>query len=380
MDTFPPELLHNIFIPLDLKQRLICTRVSRNWWYVLYGCSLFYDVHMKKAETKFNRYIDMFKRPPGLAAQVEELDIEVAFGTRFNRRELLYIFPNARVMSIEPYQSTLFSDFSHFATHIDTAHSKLESLSDFNHCELASQMLYSNLGGRLKTLCLNFEVLPDMHQRILSQLKNLPVLKRLSLKSPRIKLSDLENIHNNIPSIQEFSLVYLYLEVGDMPSNIISDASITKFELNAGGFPDADAHIQFYQYMTQKYTKITNIKHRDEPIHRYSSSTRKEIYLNGVLGFFKRIGLNQGEVALTGLPKGVNPFEAFDTMDSRIMTLYFRMCEDNAILHYLSQSNQSKCIKEWGFISTRIDSLRPIKDLTVLTRLSLEFYRPHFYM
>jgi hypothetical protein len=74
--------------------------------------------------------------------------------------------------------------YSHFTQDIGPTHcnSKVEFLSDFYHCEWVSQIVYSRLGSRLKTLHLKDMSIKVTHV-ILPQLKGLPALKTLKLHS-----------------------------------------------------------------------------------------------------------------------------------------------------------------------------------------------------
>jgi hypothetical protein len=128
------------------------------------------------------------------------------------------------------------------------------------------------LGGQLETLVLDFRGVSGK-PALISQLKNLPVLKKLTLESAKTSLHDFEKIHKNVPSIQDLKLHFLRLTTGNLPANIKAATSITKFDLRAGKFDTAKMHTQFYKYMAFKYAD-EKLKNRDE-------SDRKYIYLNG---------------------------------------------------------------------------------------------------
>jgi hypothetical protein len=233
MDKLPVELLHKIFIQLDLQQKLACLTVCRSWWRVLDKYRLFNSIVLQKSDDQLNRFMDMFKRLPERAAQVEELTISLHKDTRFNRRELLHLFPNARKMEVDHYSGE-WRLLDHFTQDMDLTHSnsKVEFLSDVYHCELVSQMVYSRLGSRLKALCLKDMYLQDT-STILSQLKDLPVLKTLTLESAILVIDELELLHKNVPSIQELTLDLLLL-YGSMPSEVVPASSIMK--LKFGGY------------------------------------------------------------------------------------------------------------------------------------------------
>ncbi|KAI8875964.1 hypothetical protein K501DRAFT_309364 [Backusella circina FSU 941] len=380
MSKLPLEILNKIFIQLNLQQRLICLLVCRSWWRVLDGGTLFYSVEVKDGENNFGHKMDMFEELPDRATQVEELHIVLQTDTLFNRRTLFNTFPNARVMKVETEWASIFSNFSHVTAPFDTitnSKSKVESLSDIGHCDLVLQMVYSNLGSRLKTLNLNLYSVTDT-PAILSQLKNLPVLKELSLKSPQFNLYHLENLHKNIPSIQDFVLEDIAILESSMPFNITPATCITKFKFHLGTFESVEAYARFYQYTTRKYTNITDIDYKDENLLNYDDNERKYIYLNGLLDFFKLIGPYQSKLLLYGLPDDVDLFRALDVVDSHITKLNFWKCEGETLFQRLSRSNQYKHIGELCIINTRIDSIHLIKGMPALTTLVLHFIDSRF--
>jgi hypothetical protein len=180
MGKYPPELLHKIFTLLNLKQRLICLTVCRSWWKVLDKRSLFYNVKIKEETDRFKRVMHMFEQSPASASQVEESSITTNIDSLFTKGTLLDTFPNARVIRVK--KSELFDIINKVpidgeVTDTLTSKSRVEYLSDFNSCDLISQLIYSNLGGRLQTLDLDF-AFASSKSTIVSQLKDLPVLKK----------------------------------------------------------------------------------------------------------------------------------------------------------------------------------------------------------
>jgi hypothetical protein len=382
MDKFPPEILHRIFAQIGLQQRLVCLLVCRSWWRVLDGYSLFYDIdfyetwdksmrldyaHLMKFRDRFNRIINTLEQSPRHAAQIEE----IYFGSHPNARKILKVFPNARVIKMESDFSSTYS-----GQLIDIIHSKskVEFLSDIDKCDVASQLIYSNLGGRLRTLYLDLESSDTEETSVAHQLKNLPVLENLSLSFPRINLHTLEGIHKNIPSIQNFALEYMYLQPGNLPLDIIPATAITKFKFHHGRFTDPDSHIRLYEYMAKKYINATDINYEDYYILHHSGLPPKSIYLQGVLCFFRAIKPTIGKFALHGVPEDVDPFEALDIGDSRIQNWSFSFCENKMLFQNFLQSNQSKYVEEISIESSDINSIHFLKDVPNLTYLRIRYF------
>jgi hypothetical protein len=379
MDKLPSEILNKIFIQLDLQQRLVCLRVCRSWWNVVDKCSLFYDIHLDETQNKdrFDRFINKFEQSPERASQVQVLDMVVLLKTRFNKRKLLHIFPNTRVMRMKSSIGAMFQSKSRFTTPIDLSHAKpkVEVLFDANHCELASQILGSNLGGRLGVLYLDFHFIPGSHA-IMSQLKELPVLKQLSLRHPTVSLDILEAIHTNVPSIEDFTLRRAVIKAGTMPSNIQPAVAMTTFNIIIGMAEDIETHMQFYQYIAKKYINIMDVEYIDRSLRRYHFDEMKQIYLNGLVDFLKLIGPNRSDLTLYTVPDEVDPFEALDAANSKCKTLWLWECEGGTLFEYLSQSKQSTHIVELHTDSTRLHSIHPIKNMMALTTLEIVFRKP----
>jgi hypothetical protein len=374
MDKLAPEILHNIFIQLDLKHRLECLRVCHRWWSVLNGYSLFYSVKLTRENNQSNRMINIFKQLHERATQVEELGMRITSDNQLNKRELLNIFPNVRVLRLEPLIS-ITPSITHEAP-IDLKQSvlKMECLYGFYHCELTSQLLYSNLGGRLKTLHLWFDQVIGT-PTILSELKDLPVLKKLTLWYPIIKMADLKDNHNNIPSIEDLWLDCITVEAGDMPSNIIPAILVTKLKFYYFNTGNIEAHTQFYQYITKKYTNITSIDYQDIKLESYESRDKRHIHVDGVLGFPKLIGPIKNELTLFGVPDGVDPFEVLDAIDCTIKHLCISSCKGGTLFQHLSRSNQSKQVEKLTIQDTRADSIHVLKSMLALTKLSISIIK-----
>jgi hypothetical protein len=97
----------------------------------------------------------MFKLYPTLAAQVQEAYIALPMNTSFNRRSLLTLFPNVRVIKVDSKESARAqSGQFRYPIVIGKATADIVPLTDFSCCELACQLLDSNLSGRLKYLVL----------------------------------------------------------------------------------------------------------------------------------------------------------------------------------------------------------------------------------
>jgi hypothetical protein len=197
---------------------------------------------------------------------------------------------------------------------------KLEHLSDIGDCTLLFRIISLNLASQLNTLNLNFKD-DQSCQNVVSQLKDLPVLKRLYIARARIKVLDLEKIHKNVPSIRNFALIDASILASSMPSDIVPATFITNLKFKYPHYADAETCLQTYQYLTKKYNNLINIEYcdaafRDVAHQRFDPSQQRHIYFNGVLDFLKMVGSKQRKLFLNDLPDDVDIFQALDVGDA----------------------------------------------------------------
>jgi hypothetical protein len=318
--------------------------------------------------------MDAFERLPDYAAQVEELSIQGQAKFSLGQRNILKTFPNTRVIIVERGMSSSAFSSSHMKKRNGVVHSKskLEYLHDCKHCTLTLQMLSLNLGDRLETLELYLSDIRDSPS-VFSQLKDLPVLKMLHLSSPQIKIDEIEDIHCNIPSIQDLTLYSGTHLAGSVPSNILPATCITNFEFTPMRYANGETCVQMYQYMTKKYPKINKVVYCDGGLRYYNTSQRRYVYHNGILDFLKMIGPTQSRLFLQALPDDVDAFEALDASGSQIEGLLLFDCECQIMFEHLWKSKQSITIKSLDFEDTIVKNFQPLKDMPALTALHIGY-------
>ncbi|KAI8884211.1 hypothetical protein K501DRAFT_271880 [Backusella circina FSU 941] len=98
--ALPNEILHKIFIRLNLKQRLACMLVCCNWYYLMDKSSLLYHVVLADNKGLSTRFMDIIKCSLQHAVQLEVLILEGCFSFNFNTGTLYNISHNARVIEV----------------------------------------------------------------------------------------------------------------------------------------------------------------------------------------------------------------------------------------------------------------------------------------
>jgi hypothetical protein len=111
-------------------------------------------------------------------------------------------------------------------------------------------MIYANLGGQLKELDLEFHGIRE-RLTVVSQLIDLPVLKKLHLFSPTMSIQDLVEMHRNVSSIQRFVVEFMKVKGGVIMLNITLAISLTTFECIHPGCENTSIHAQLYKYMAK---------------------------------------------------------------------------------------------------------------------------------
>jgi hypothetical protein len=236
MDKLPPEVLISTFIHVPFRSRIRCALVCKSWWRILNECSMFHNIDIQNSEF-FTKFMDRIKRSPHRAAQVHEFSLTNVLLSDFNKRILVDVFPNARVLKMidewEPW--TTIAKCKYFSKPIELTHSKsnIRVLHDSVHCEMASQLFTSNLCGKLEELKLTLEdSINESAHFVMNQLNDLPFLKRLYLENAQLGIRDLERIRKHAPVIQELRLSYSEISQTELPSYVISASSVTTLAIH----------------------------------------------------------------------------------------------------------------------------------------------------
>jgi hypothetical protein len=171
----------------------------------------------------------LIEQSPLVRYQVKDLTLHGCFGPRYDKRNVLALFPNLRILRLcmddpaaimNPYhvndaQIELFSK------------NKIQHLEDYGHCELTLLLIKSGNCTHLTTLKLNFHKLNGIY----SQLKNMPALKHLCISNSNISLNDYDTIHNNLPSLRSIKLENSTYLTDGPPNVIVPAPQVTCLEI-----------------------------------------------------------------------------------------------------------------------------------------------------
>jgi hypothetical protein len=313
--------------------------------------------------------MDMIKRSPHRAVQVEEFTLSFCFEDGFIKRNFCNMFHNVRIVDLDcGFDRDRSPNYSEpvEATHTS---SKVQHITDEGLCEYASQMMTSNLCGQLHTLDLDFKNLRISCQTILPQIKNMPVLEELTLSKPYLSVVDMELLHNNIPSIRKLDMTEMILQDSKMPTVAKPATPLTTIHFGIELVDNLEAHTNWYRYATKKYTNATRWDYYDEELDEMEDS--QYIYENGYLDFLGLVAPTQSELMLGNLPENINVFDVLDGRDCRIIELYLHNCQSETSFQNLAQSKWSKYIKDLTVHDTKLGSFHHFQNFTMLTKLNL---------
>jgi hypothetical protein len=260
---------------------------------------------------------------------------------------------------------------SDFNKPVETAQttSKVRHISDTALCEYASQMMSSHLCGHLRTLYLHFTHLSIGWQTILPQMKNMPVLKRLILSIPSLSVADMELIHNNIQSIEDFELNIVAIQDSEMLPVIIPTTQLATMSFEIKFIYDLEIHMKWYRYMTQNYASVTEWDYDDLCLGLEKDEYFK--YENGHLEFLALTASTQFAPSLDDLPDYINIFKMLDSRDCRLPYISLSNHHKQPAFGNLVYSKMAQYIKRLCISGIELYSYDNFEKFTPLSILEL---------
>jgi hypothetical protein len=322
MNRFPLEILHEIFIKLDFEDRLECLVVCRLWYDVLDRHSLLYDVNLTSEE--YPAFKGMLERQLYRATQVERLSIAYSPGCGLDKRTFCNMFPKLRQLQIEGYTYRApITDYYSKPFHFLHSTSNLNKIEDFGDCKWILQLAQSNLCNKLKSLEIDFyhKAEAGIDNNIVPQLKNMPVLENVVIRKFRLKLTDLEAMHQNLPSITSLKFKFIYPISGEIPHDIKPATLITELKLNIRYANDLNTHIQLYKYVGSKYPSVKDPDYSDWGLLKNDTTYVRQVYNEGILPLYQKIGSHIDTFSFTNYCSGLDAFKKFDQFGIKLKKL-----------------------------------------------------------
>jgi hypothetical protein len=210
---------------------------------------------------------------------------------------------------------------------------------------------------------------------IFNQLKYAPVLQQLCLRLVYISFSDLEIIHQNISSLKTLILEWVRVFHGDgSPSNIIPATCLTSLHFTVIDVANLNTHVEFYQYINQKYTNLIHVEHKDAKIYDYNRHDLKVLYYNGYLDFLKSVGRIQNRWYLN---ESRDDVDALDLDGDDLEYFRFIGMRTAELFRDLVRYNHVQDIRELTLSNAKANTFEVLKHMPALTTLKLHFNGPN---
>jgi hypothetical protein len=369
MDHVPVEVLHEIFIRLDLKNRLQCMTVCRYWYDILDRRSLLHTVDISRS--RFLGFKDMVERHSYRGAQVTSLRLEIDSEHGFDKRKLYNMFPNLQELYLKNGGGTATEEYMNKPFHFNCSVTKLETIGDFGECELTCQLAFSNLCNGLKSLVLNFcGTSYSMTSSVISQLKNMPVLETLSLESSLVGLMDIEILHENLPSMKELTFYELELQAGEIPQNITPASLITELVVDLESAENLEVHVEIYKYISMKYPSVSRPETHDREITNGDPYYVKLIYTLGILPMYQNIASKIDSFEFVTFCNGMDAFSTFDEFGMKLKVITIKSHDDNDLfMEELAQSDQANYIQSLDLFNIVPRPMLKLRNMKALKRL-----------
>lgn len=277
MNKLPKEVLISIIEYLEFIDKLTCLRVCKQLYEAitidLYKVLEFYDLQQAQDA------MAMFKTRGKLGHRTSNLTIDRLDLGKELVLCLPLLLPNIKSLnwreddSNRKKQNNLLNDMD---TQQLSNWKHLEKIVDRPHkLHISTKLLGVCTFNNLKCLQVSFadcsmfkydEPNRSHITQLLSNIKNAPNLKQLTISESVIDLGDMEIIHSSLPHLQELSLDVVYV-LADNPVTVTTMASgLTSFSLsfaklgNLSVVEITDILIDWIRYMGQKYTRVQHFK------------------------------------------------------------------------------------------------------------------------
>lgn len=195
------------------------------------------------------------------------------------------------------------------------------------------------------------------------------------MRKAKFNLLDLEAMHSNLPSLKILCLDFAYPMSGEMPQDVVPASLITELEVKIEQAENRHAHIQFYKYITHKYTSVDNpILDDNIEISIGGTDNIPHIYNEGIFPLYQKIGSKVDTFIFSDYFNGLDAFRKFDDYGMKLKDLTIKMAwifANDPFIEELAQSQQSKYIQKLILFDILPHSIHMISQLEVLDTLDI---------
>ncbi|KAI8886686.1 hypothetical protein K501DRAFT_331138 [Backusella circina FSU 941] len=373
MDELPVELLHRIFIQLPILQNKKCMFVCKKWADIIQTRSLLHTVHINGIGS-LNKLMRLLERKPEMGLQLERLTLYGCKEGYFEKEQFFTLFPNLKEITLPPHFGRLFIDRDDTQS-LPSFTSHLQHVVDHYQCEWTTNLLRLGLGSRLVTLRLSTSLMDTVYDGLFSELKNMPVLKKLDIAISAVTIDVLQMIHANVPSLETLLLSCVNLLPSAVPRIVEPATNMTCLSIY-GREDDVASKSAWFEYIRRKYTHLRQFKY---PIDfRNINEEWKDIYGTAYPLLLQSLGSQLTSLALSaGLDRDYHVIKSLDGFGCQIKTLKLDIHNHSRALAILAQTNQIKWIEDFSLSEIPIgEQLDKLKGMERLRSLQLDFENP----
>ncbi|KAI8885292.1 hypothetical protein K501DRAFT_284373 [Backusella circina FSU 941] len=317
--------------------------------------------------------MDIMKDTPSLRKQVVDLTV-LSYWESQNIKNIIEYFPNLEHFSFtRKYQEEL----GYIESKTTKSNGRMRYINDVDSCRLLCALSKAGLCSHLDEVCVSY----FNTEKVLPVLKDMPVLKRLSLERSYINIAQLEMLHKNLPSLEHIGV---HLEYFDdpipVPTDITPAVSITDLFVQMESVFEED-QTSWLLYVSKKYPNLKkyHIEFESSCFDDEDMETFDNVYSVAYIPFLKSLGPQLESIHLPGAE--YNNYKIFQKMDEygcQIKDVVLFSDKDNTWRSALTQSNQAKYIENLTVYHVGPCSFDWLKSMEVLKSLSINFRSDDF--
>jgi hypothetical protein len=287
---------------------------------------------------------------------------------------LLAYFPNLRVYF---YRGGFGANYEQTVVEASQPHpwnNTIEHITEYDNSALARQTLASGVCPLLTNISIGSLYEGENGSNIIRLLENAPALISLEMNGVFLTLSDLDLLHENVPSLTSLSLIVSSICRGESILPVIIPAStVTKLELHGVELPEPADELALYQYIGRKYTNVSDLQCLTNVASTEVYDSAK-VYYDGFMSFAKKRGSNLTGLNMMMEERFIDFIFELDALGCQIKTLSFDYYVGHSTIEKLAQSKQTDYIQSLlieNYLTGH--SLDWLKEFKALKELNMDF-------
>ncbi|KAI8890743.1 hypothetical protein K501DRAFT_265736 [Backusella circina FSU 941] len=384
MNSFPNEILSNIFRHLHLLHKLECMLVCHRWEHILRNESLLDTVPITSF-MMLNRFLELLRKQPSRGAQVKQLLLHDCFSRDADQVLPFHLFSNLEFFYLNTPKNHLYMNIHYLGFRgefLARLRDCIQHIADYFDSIFIWDLLASGTCSRLSTIKLNFLRNSDPSQ-FFDLLSNASALKTLELRGFRFNLAHFEKIHTNTPSLSSLHLKEGSFQPGSSFSDDISPAkNMKRITLSISTCTDRSL-LALMKYICKKYPSLSHFSYpvyNDFPriIDQISREGSVQNYKDGLSLLLHTFGPQLNQLSYSVVQLGQYYFEELDEYGCQMQTLHGSVdCSMVLFKRLFDRIPPYQCsyIQKLVLYNLEDFNLELLRDMAVLKSLTLRYKR-----